>query len=114
MAKKNIDTTTMGGRIKQLRIDAGITQEILADSLCVSNKSSISNYERNITSPTLDQIIIMAKIFHTTTDYILTGRIEAYTDQLQKRIISLILDIKNRKTLEAAYSILNSLVGIQD
>ena len=33
MTKKNIDLTTVGGRIKYKRLEAGLTQEQLADRL---------------------------------------------------------------------------------
>lgn len=40
-----IDVTTVGGRIKKLRTDAGYTQEELAARLHLEGKSAISNYE---------------------------------------------------------------------
>lgn len=43
-------SSTLGDRIKQLRFERGITQDILADSVGVT-KASISNYERNIRNP---------------------------------------------------------------
>lgn len=42
-----IDVTTVGGRIKKLRTDAGFTQEELAIELHLEGKSAISNYENN-------------------------------------------------------------------
>ena len=42
-----IDVTTVGGRIKKLRTDAGYTQEELAATLHLEGKSAISNYENN-------------------------------------------------------------------
>lgn len=42
-----IDVTTVGGRIKKLRTDAGFTQEELAIKLHLEGKSAISNYENN-------------------------------------------------------------------
>jgi transcriptional regulator with XRE-family HTH domain len=43
---KNIDTTTMGGRIKDCRLKVGMTQEALAEKLC-TQKSLISMYEND-------------------------------------------------------------------
>ena len=40
-----IDVTTVGGRIKKLRTDAGYTQEELAARLYLEGKSAISNEE---------------------------------------------------------------------
>ena len=42
-----IDVTTVGGRIKKLRTDAGFTQEELAIELHLEGKSAISSYETN-------------------------------------------------------------------
>ena len=42
---KNIDLTTVGGRIKYKRLEARLTQEQLADKLFVKF-SMISRYER--------------------------------------------------------------------
>lgn len=47
MAKKNIDTTTMGGRIQALRLQKGWSQEELGFYIGVNNKSVISFYEHD-------------------------------------------------------------------
>ena len=44
---RNRKVTTVGGRIKKLRTDAGFTQEELAIELHLEGKSAISNYENN-------------------------------------------------------------------
>ena len=43
---KKIDNSTMGGRIKEQRIKAGMTQEQLAEKMCIT-KVAISQYENN-------------------------------------------------------------------
>ena len=52
MTNKMKDTTTVGGRIRQLREDSRMSQAKLAEALHLENKSSVSRYESNRTMPT--------------------------------------------------------------
>ena len=45
-----INTATVGGKIKKYRFENGFTQEVLAQKLGV-NESTVFHYERNIHSP---------------------------------------------------------------
>ena len=61
---------TFGERIKELRQNAGLTQQQLADRIWVS-KAAISNnelYERN---PSPEILVKLAKVFHVSVDYLL-------------------------------------------
>ena len=103
---------TIGGRIRELRKSAGMTQEQLADRLQLENKSSVSKYELDKTTPTPEQFVCMAKIFGTSTDYILSGQIpERGTKLLQaeKILQSMTLD----KTLDAAITMLLTLRALE-
>lgn len=73
MTKKNIDTTTIGGRIKELRIKAGLSQDELAEKLHLGNRASVSSYETNRRSISGELTVEMAKNLNSTTDYILYG-----------------------------------------
>lgn len=104
--------TTIGGRIRELRKSAGMTQEQLAGLLQLENKSSISKYESDKTTPTLEQFVCMAKAFCTSTDYILAGQIPergAKLLQAEKILQSMTLD----KTLDAAITILLALQTLE-
>lgn len=68
------DTTTIGGRIKEVRIATGLSQEQLAEKLCLENKASVSSYETNRRVPAADMIADIASICNCTTDYLLYGR----------------------------------------
>ncbi len=74
MAKNNLDTKTVGGRIKGLRIKAGLSQEALAEKLHMEDRSSISSYETNRRSISGILAVEIAKKLNSTTDYIFDGR----------------------------------------
>ncbi len=59
-----------GEKLKQLRIDAGMTQAELATRLNVTN-SVVSYYELHERTPSPEILIKLAGIFHVTTDYLL-------------------------------------------
>ena len=59
-----------GQRLKELRLQAGMTQKQLADRIWVS-KAAIGNYELSDRKPSLEIIIKLAKVFHVSTDYML-------------------------------------------
>ncbi|GIO34383.1 transcriptional regulator [Paenibacillus albilobatus] len=61
----------MGSRIKELRLQKGMTQDELAEKLGM-NRANISNYERGqITNIPSDKLDIMADLFDTNVDYIM-------------------------------------------
>ena len=60
----------LGSRIKQLRMQKGLTQTQLAERLGIT-KSMISAYECGLRYPSLDMLIKFANSFHVTTDYLL-------------------------------------------
>ena len=68
-------------RIKDLREDKDITQKEIADLLHVK-QNTYSQYETGQRQLPIDFLIILAKYYKTSTDYILglTDRIEPYPD----------------------------------
>ncbi len=58
------------GRLKQLRLQSGLTQLQLAQRLGLT-KSMISFYELSERAPSPDILIRLARIFHVSTDYLL-------------------------------------------
>lgn len=56
-------------RLKQLREDLGITQDELAKLLNLT-QSTIAYYENGRKMPTLENAMIIAKIFETSLDYL--------------------------------------------
>ena len=59
-----------GSKLKELRKQAGLTQQQLANKLGVT-KSVISYYELQERIPSPDVLVDLAKTFHVTTDYLL-------------------------------------------
>ena len=67
-----MERKSIGGFIAALRRANGLTQQELADKLCVSNKA-VSRWERDETLPDLTLIPAIAEIFGVTCDEILRG-----------------------------------------
>lgn len=59
-----------GDRLKQLRLQGGLTQQQLADRLGVT-KSVISYYELQERYPSPEVFTKLASVFHVSTDYLL-------------------------------------------
>ena len=62
----------LNSRIAYLRSKAGLSQADLACRLGVS-PSAVGMYEQGRREPPNDLLIAMSKIFHVSTDYLLTG-----------------------------------------
>ena len=84
---KNIDTTTMGGRIKECRLKAGMTQEALAERLC-TQKSLISMYESDKVDIKSSVVVELANAINKTVGYLVNkeGAEEEIDEQMQEMI----------------------------
>lgn len=60
---------TFGERLKNLRKEAGLTQDELANRTHLS-QTAISNWEAGNRIPSIDYAIILAKYFFVTLDYL--------------------------------------------
>ncbi len=69
-----------GQRLKELRKSKGITQTELANMLHLSDKSSISRYEKGKNRPQFDIITKIADILDVSVDYLL-GKTEEKTSK---------------------------------
>ena len=73
MKINNVATaTTMGARLKFLRLSKGLKQHDVSDAIYTSEKN-YGKYERDIITPTIDKIIDLADFFGVSTDYLLLG-----------------------------------------
>lgn len=61
--------------LKKLRVNAGYSQQKLADKLNVS-RSAIAMWESGASHPDNTYLLRLAKIFHTTTDFLLENSFE--------------------------------------
>ena len=60
----------IGERLSQLRKQNNLSQTTVAKRIGVSS-ALISAYEKGERNPSIEKIILLADIYHTTTDYLL-------------------------------------------
>lgn len=68
-----------GDKLKMLRTGQNLTQQQLATRLGVQ-KSVVSYYESGDRTPSTDVLIKLARVFHTTIDYLLDVKRERVID----------------------------------
>ena len=90
---KNITENTLGARIKAQRIRCGMTQEELAEVMCIP-KSTISAYENDKVDIKSSVIAELANVLETDANYIL-GTEKTEQDILTKELIELFTEIKD-------------------
>ena len=105
LADQGIDVLICGGI-------GGGAQAALAEELHLENKSSISRYESNRSTPTPELFVEMARLFGTTTDYILSGEMPARSSKLMQAE-AILQGMKLDKTLDAAITMLMTLKGLE-
>ena len=94
----------MESRIKQLRENRGLIQEILASELGISQQM-LSKYERDVLCIKVDVLKRIAEYFNVTTDYLL-GVSEVKRD-LQGQM-------KVNKTLDTYYDLIEIYKGLDE
>ena len=63
-------TTVIGERIKELRMESGLSQAKLGDALAVS-QDTVSLWEKSKALPNTEYVILMCKLFDISADYLL-------------------------------------------
>ena len=82
-------------RIHDLRERSGMTQSDLAMRMGVS-RSGVNAWEMGVSKPSLDNLIALSRIFHTTTDYLLGIKhedvisIQHFTEQEKALVMGLV------------------------
>lgn len=94
----------MESRIKQLRENRGLIQEILASELGITQQM-LSKYERDVLCIKVDVLKKIAEYFNVTTDYLL-GISEVKRD-LQGQM-------KMNKTLDTYYDLIEIYKGLDE
>lgn len=88
-----------GARLKDLRESRKLTQLEVADKLNIEN-STISGYERNVTTPSLDVLKKLALFYNVSADYLLgiTDReiihLDDFTEAGKRSVVRLINELK--------------------
>lgn len=89
----------VGNKINQLRKLSGMTQEQLAEKLSVS-RQTISKWESGSTSPDLESIIKLSKMFHVSLDDLLMEGDASVTNKNDEQITledMIKINLHNRK-----------------
>ena len=81
-------------RIKELRENAGYSQSELARRLDVT-RSSVNAWEMGLSTPTIQYVVAISKLFHVSSDYLLGIKNEStlVLDDLSSEEIKLIYDL---------------------
>ena len=67
----SIDLTATGIRITELRHQTGLTVRDLQDIFGFNTPQAIYRWQRGLTLPTLDNLVVLAAVFGTTLDAII-------------------------------------------
>lgn len=111
---KVVDITTMGGRIKEQRIKAKMTQEQLAEKMCIT-KVAISQYENNKVDIKGSVIVELARILGTSAGYLLNGEVVSNCmDKQMEEIIKVFNSLENDKIQKIALEQISSLASLID
>ena len=78
--KRKCPGVSMGGKIYSLRMAKKMTQEQLAEVLCVS-PAAVSKWERNLATPNVEMLWALADLFECTIDE-LVGRTVAQVERM--------------------------------
>lgn len=73
---------TIGQRILQIRITAGLSQEEFGEKLGTS-RQTVSKWELDTTIPEIDKIVRMSRVFSVTTDSILVDGISTFDAEVE-------------------------------
>ncbi len=76
----DLDFKAIGLKIRERRLEKGITQEHIANKLDV-NPSHISNIERGRANPSLTAIVKIANILDCSVDYFISAEYTYKTDK---------------------------------
>lgn len=96
---------TMGARIREMRLAAGMSQEQLAEALC-TKKCTVSAYENDRIDIKSSIVLEIAKVLNCTGSYLLEGEQCMGTDD---RIRILLSKIGNEQVKEIALKQLEAL-----
>lgn len=78
----------IGKRIKELRIEKGLSQQDLGQAIGVT-KVSICGYENGSRIPNLEKLVKLADVLETKTDYLLGREIAIVNDEVKSYIGSI-------------------------
>lgn len=68
---------TLGNRIQEIRIQAGLSQEAFGEKIGVT-RQTVSKWELDQVYPEIEKIVLISKIFKVTTDSLLIDGIDTF------------------------------------
>lgn len=74
---------TLGNRIQEIRIQAGLSQEAFGEKIGVT-RQTVSKWELDQVYPELEKIVLISKIFKVNTDSILIDGIDTFDVKYDK------------------------------
>lgn len=91
---EKMTNSNIAARLKELRIEKGFLQDQVAELVGVA-RNAISSYENGARQPSLDILVALARVYKTTTDYILgvTDRRQLDISGLTSHQIELVSDL---------------------
>jgi len=86
-----------GLRLKSVRTEKKMTQQQLADKLGIV-KASVSSYEQNANSPSLETFLALCKMFDVSADFLLglSDNMDMKMSHLTDEQVSLIMNLINQ------------------
>lgn len=94
--KKEVDYKALGARIKEVRLNRGLTQDNLAE-MVGCNTSHISNIENSYTKLSLNVLLAIANSLDTSVDYLLCNQVNDTSSALNKEILRVLQNCDDGK-----------------
>lgn len=89
-----------GERLKALRLQKGLSQAETANRLGLKDGRSIRQYEGGENEPTLSRLILIAKLFHVSIDY-LAGTTDEVMSKDQFTLLNAFDNLSDEKQQDA-------------
>lgn len=99
--KTKEDLTTIGGRIRALRLQNHLSQEKLGFAIGVGSKSVISEYESGRRSVSAAVLPELARELHTSVDFLMNGSQEELDPEVQMAM-EILKRLKTKRGRQAA------------
>lgn len=108
----NVDYATIGQRIREVRMQRGLTQESLADAVDLS-VTYISNIENVHTKVSLPTLVTIAQVLNVSVDYLLYDNLPVVQESCDAKCKQL-LDRCSEKKKELALKLLEVLADMPE
>ncbi|WP_419036653.1 helix-turn-helix domain-containing protein [Enterocloster bolteae] len=102
----------IGERLAYQRKNHNLTQAELSEKLSMSQQV-ISNYERNITSPPIEFLQLLADLYSISLDELIGRQGIEYSDGLDKQILDIIVTL-DKKGKELSLVFMNALAQYKE